>query len=68
MGKSYAGITDGHKNSLVFSSLRFNDELSRPVHRFHRIDAVYHEVHHELLQLHAIPRDWGKIWREFCPD
>src|SRR5712691_1320597 len=67
-GKPYAGIADGHHKSLVFRSLRFDDELARPIHIFHRIDAVTDEVHHDLLQLHAISHDLGKVRRQVPAD
>src|SRR5216684_5753318 len=53
-GKSHSGIADSHHNFLVFRSLRFDSELARSIHILHRIDAIKHEVHHDLLQLHAI--------------
>src|SRR5260370_26424600 len=58
-------IADGHQKLLVFLSLRLDCELSRPVHRLHRFNAVNHEVHDDLLQLHAIPPDPGKILPDF---
>src|SRR6202044_15592 len=54
-GQPHAGIADGHLKLIVFHSERLDGELPRSAHGLHRIDAVYHEVHHDLLQLHAIP-------------
>jgi len=61
-------IADGHQKVLVFGSLGFDGEFPHPVYALHRIDAVHHQVHQHLLQLHAIPHDGGKICREFRPD
>jgi hypothetical protein len=47
----------------VFRSLRLDGELARPTQVLHRIDAVSDQVHHDLLQLHAISHDRGKICR-----
>jgi hypothetical protein len=66
--QSHAGIADAHHNLFMFRSLRFDDELAWPIDILHRIDAVSHEVHHDLLQLHAISHDVGKIRRQLRPD
>ena len=66
--QSHSGIADGHHNLFMFRSLRVNGELAWPIHILHRIDAVSDEVHHNLLQLHAISHDIGKIRRQLRPD
>ena len=63
-GQPHAAIADGHHKVFVFRSLRLDGELARPIHTIHRIDAVTDEVHHDLLQLHAISHDLGKIGRQ----
>jgi len=66
--QAYAGIADRHEKLVVFRSLRPDGEFPRSIHDLHGIDAVRHEVHHDLLQLHAIPHDRGKVCRQFRPD
>ena len=63
----HAGIADTHHKLLVSRSVRLDGEFARPLHILHRINAVHHEVHHDLLQLHAIPRDLRKICRQLHP-
>jgi len=67
-GQPYAGIADGDHKLLVFRSPRLDGKLARPIHILHRINAVTDEVHHDLLQLHAISHDLGKICRQFRPN
>src|SRR5260370_539891 len=43
-------------------------ELGSPMHILHRIDAVHHEVHQHLLQLHAISHDLREVCTEFRPN
>ena len=64
----HTGIADANHKLLVFCSLRLDSELARSIHILHRIDAVGDEVHHHLLQLHAISHDLGKICRQLRPD
>src|SRR5260370_15142575 len=64
----YAVVTDGHNNFLAFRSLRPDVELALPIRILHRFDAVDHEVHQHLLQLHAVGHDLGKICGEVHPD
>ena len=63
-GQPNAGIADTNHKLLVSRSVRLDGEFARPLHILHRIDAVHHEVHHDLLQLHAIPADLRKIRRQ----
>src|ERR1700674_2709202 len=67
-GQPHTVIADRHHELLVFRSLRFDRELARSMHVLHRIDAVVDEVHHDLLQLHAISHDLRKICRQLRPD
>src|SRR5258708_32889472 len=60
----HAGIRDGHHNFLVSRSMRLDGKLARAVHVLHRVDAVDHEVHQHLLQLHRISHDLGKVFRQ----
>src|SRR5580700_10412164 len=52
--QSNAGIADGHRDLSIFRSLRRYGKLPCPVLVVHCLDAVDHEVHQNLLQLHAI--------------
>src|SRR3979411_412313 len=63
-GQPYTGIADGDHKLLVFRSPRLDGKLARPIHIVHRINAVTDEVHYDLLQLHAISHDPGKIRRK----
>jgi hypothetical protein len=67
-GQPHAGIADGHQNLLIFISLGLYAELPSPLHVLHRIDAIEHEVHQHLLQLHAICHHLGNICGQLCPD
>src|SRR5882724_119083 len=67
-GQPHAGIADTHHKLLVSRSVRLDGEVARPIHILHRIDAVHDEVHHDLLQLHAIAHDLRKTWRQLHPD
>src|SRR5260370_105852 len=60
-GKPYTGIAHGHQNFFFLRSLRLDGQLARPIHFLHRINAVHDEVHQDLLQLHTISHDPGKI-------
>src|SRR6202171_2893734 len=60
-GQSHAGVADGYHKFLILDSLRSNSELALCIQAFHRIDAVDHEVHEHLLQLHTVSHDLGKI-------
>jgi len=55
-------------NLFAFSSLRLDDDLSYSMNVFHRFDAVDNEIHHDLLQLHAISNNPRKIGCQFHPD
>src|SRR3979490_309517 len=59
-GQPYAGIADRYHKLLVFRSPRLDGKLARPIHILHRINAITDEVHHDLLQLHAIAPALGK--------
>jgi len=48
-------------------SLRLDGELAR-LHFLHRFDAIDHEVHEYLLQLHAVGHNLGKIRCQFRTD
>src|SRR5580704_11479300 len=66
--KPGASIADGQQELVVFRSLRFDVELPRPICIPHRIDGIHHEIHENLLQLHAIDHDLGKIRRQLRPN
>src|SRR4029077_15182247 len=67
-GQSHTGIADAYYQLAGFLSLRVDGELAGPILILHRIDAVDDEVHHDLLQLHAVSDDAGKIPRQLHPD
>jgi hypothetical protein len=66
--QSHAGIAHRDQELLVFGSVRFDDEIPRPIHILHRVNAVHDEVHHYLLQLHVISHGPGKIRCQFRVD
>jgi hypothetical protein len=66
--KPYAGVTEGHKNLLVFSSLGLDDQLSYSINVLHRFDAVDDQIHRDLLQWHAISDHQKKIGCQFRSD
>src|SRR5882724_9682331 len=66
-GKSHAGIAERHQNLLVFR-LRLDHEFPATFYIFHRLNAIDHEVHQHLLQLHTISHNPGKIFYQVCVD
>jgi hypothetical protein len=42
--------------------LRLDGQLTPSLHALRCLDAIDHEVHQDLLELHAITHDLGKIW------
>src|SRR5580700_1069630 len=66
--KPDAGIADRYQHLAIFSTVRLDGELARAIHILHRVDAVHHEIHQYLLQLHSISPDMGKIRCQLCPD
>src|SRR5712664_246149 len=63
----HTAIADRDQHLTILIALRLNGELARPTHILHRIDAVHHQVHQHLLQLHAISHDLREVCSEFCP-
>jgi len=66
--QTHAGIADRDQHMTILGALRLDGDLARPIHVFHRVDAVHHKVHQHLLQLHAISHDPGNIFRKLRPD
>src|ERR1700682_48925 len=66
-GQPNAGVADRHHYLLALRTPRVDGKLARPIHIFHRIDAVHDEVHHDLLQLHTISHYLGKRLRQLRP-
>ena len=66
--KPHAGIADRDQHLTILTALRLDDELARPIYILHRVDAVHHEVHQHLLQLHAISHDLREVYCEFRPN
>src|SRR6266404_1221415 len=58
--QSHSGIADGDQQ-LTVASFRVDDKLTSAARFLHSIDAVEHEVHKHLLQLHSVCHDLGKI-------
>src|SRR5258708_10119694 len=59
--QSHAGITHRHHNFLVFRPLRPDRKFASGIHVLDGIDAIEHEVHEHLLQLHPISHYLVKI-------
>jgi hypothetical protein len=66
--KSHAGIGDRDQHLTIATALRLDSEFARPIHILHRIDAVHHQVHQHLLQLHAISHDLREVCSELRPN
>jgi hypothetical protein len=64
----HARIADRDQHLTILTALRLDGELARPIHISHRVDAVHHEVHQHLLQLHAISHDLREVCSEFRPN
>jgi hypothetical protein len=47
--KPHAGIAERDQYLPLLAALRLDDELAHPAHILHRINAVHHEVHQNLL-------------------
>jgi hypothetical protein len=62
--KSDAGIADRDQQLTVLAALRLDPDFVCPIHILHRVNAVHHEVHEHLLQLHAISYDAGQVCSE----
>jgi hypothetical protein len=63
-----AGIADGHRDLSILRWLQLYSELPCPVPVVHRLDAVDHEVHQNLLQLHAVSCDLRQSFHQLCAD
>src|SRR6267143_111938 len=63
----HARIADRDQHLTILTALRLDVELARHLHILHRVDAVHHEVHQHLLQLHAISHDLREVCSEFRP-
>ncbi len=53
---------------MIVLLLRFDRKLTRRIHVLHGLDAVEHEVHQNLLQLHTVCQDLGKIRGKLSTD
>src|ERR1700682_1499338 len=64
-----AGIADRDEHlTILTTALRLDGELARPIHSLHRINAVHHEVHQHLLELHSMSHDLREVCSEFRPN
>src|SRR5260370_34105533 len=59
-GQSHAGIADRDHQVTTLGSLRFDDQFTYRAQLLDGVDAIEHEVHEHLLQLHAVCLDLGK--------
>src|SRR5260370_19852394 len=59
-GQSHTGIAD-RDQQLTIAGFQLDGKLTSACRFLHGIDAVEHEVHENLLQLHAVCHDLGKI-------
>src|SRR5580700_1359317 len=66
--EAHAGIGHRDQHLIILAPLRLDSELARAIRVFHRVDAVDHEVHEHLLQLHMISHDLRKECSEIRPD
>jgi len=65
--QSHTGIADGDQH-LTVVGLRLDSELTFATSFLHGIDTVEHEVHENLLELHMVCHDLGKILSELGTD
>src|ERR1700674_3905654 len=68
-GQPHTGIANRHHYLFAIGTPRVDGKLARPIHIFHRVDAIHHEVHHDLLQLHTVchyPRKRLRQLRPYC--
>src|SRR5467141_4618706 len=59
-GQSHTGIAD-RDQQLTIADFRLDSKLTSATRFLHGVDAVEHEVHENLLQLHTVCDDLGKI-------
>jgi hypothetical protein len=64
----HACVADRNHQLLIFRPLRLDNNLAPLIDILHCIDAVHDEVHYDLLHLHWICHDFGKIGVEFGAD
>src|ERR1700733_5607120 len=60
-GQSQTRINDRNHQLLIFCMLRPYEEFAYLIDTLHRVDAVHDEVHDDLLHLHRIHHDLGKL-------
>jgi hypothetical protein len=63
----HAGVAHADSQLIVFVA-PLDGELAGTISLLHGIDTVGDEVHHDLLQLHAVSDDVGKIPSELHAD
>src|SRR6202041_2896850 len=66
-GQSHTGIAD-RDQQLSIAGFRLDGKLASANRFLHSINAVDHEIHQHLLQLHTIRHDLGYICSQLCPD
>src|SRR5262245_17914748 len=62
--KATARVADGNQNPAVIGPLRADVQLALPFR--HRLDAIAHEVHEDLMQLDTIARGRWQSRIEYC--
>jgi len=65
--QSHTSIAD-RDQQLSISGFRLDGKLTSASRSLHGIDAVEHEVHENLLQLHTVCHDFGKILSKLGAD
>jgi hypothetical protein len=65
-GKSHTGINDRDEQLAIFGQLRLDAEFTACVS--HCLNAIEHEIHEHLLQLHTVCHRSGKILGELSSD
>jgi hypothetical protein len=63
-----ARIADRDQHLTILAALRPDGQHACSVCILHRFDAVHHQVHQHLLQLHAISQDLREVCSEFRPN
>src|SRR5467141_4831589 len=65
--KPHAGIAD-RDQQLTIAGFRLDGKLTSATSFLHGIDAIEHEVHENLLELHTVYHDLGKILSKLGAD
>src|SRR5207247_993740 len=66
--QSHARIADRDQELTIVVLLRLDRKFTSSAHVLHGFDAIEHEVHQYLLQLHTVRHDLGKIVGKLATD